>query len=109
MLSTADFFTRPMPFQADVVVGMDAEFEAVIDLLSCHQSQVFEWLPHITDSPIDGEPRDWLKRFYGARPRALAKRHSPGFTYAEAFEISEYGRRMPAEEIQRRLGSPLMA
>ena len=109
VLSTADFFTRPLPFQADVVVGMDAEFEAVIDLLSCHQSQVFEWLPHITDSPIDGEPRDWLKRFYGARPRALAKRHSPGFTYAEAFEISEYGRRMPAEEIQRRLGSPLMA
>ena len=109
VLSTADFFTRPLPFQADVVVGMDAQFEAVIDLLSCHESQVFEWLPHITGSPIEGQPRDWLKKFYGARPRALAKRHLPSCTYAEAFEISEYGRRMPAEEIQRRLGTPLMA
>ena len=109
VLYTADFFTRHLPFQSDVVLGMDAEFEAVIDLLCCHESQVFEWLPHITDTPISGDRRAWLKHFYGARPRALAKRHAPACTYAEAFEVSEYGRRMSAEEIQRRLGSPLMA
>ncbi len=109
VLSTADFFTRPQPFQADVVLAIDAVFESVIDLLCCHESQVFEWLPHITDTPIAGDRRDWLKTFYGARPRALASRHAPEHRYAEAFEISEYGRRMPSRDIAQRLGSPLMA
>lgn len=109
VLSTADFFTRPLPFQADVVLGIDSVFESVIDLLCCHESQVFEWLPHITDSPISGDRREWLKKFYGARPRALASRHASEFSYAEAFEISEYGRRMSGREIEQRLGSPLMA
>ena len=109
VLSAADFFRRPLPFQADVVLGIDAVFEAVIDLLCCHESQVYEWLPHITSSPISGDRRAWLRKFYGARPRALANRHATGFTYAEAFEISEYGQQMPARDIQQRLGSPLMA
>ena len=105
VLSAADFFTRPLPFQADVVLGIDAVFETVIDLLCCHESQVYEWLPHITNSPISGDRRAWLTGFYGARPRALAQRHAAGFNYAEAFEISEYGQRMPAADIQQRLGS----
>ncbi len=109
VLSTADFFTRPLPFQADVVLGIDAVFESVIDLLCCHESQVFEWLPHITNSPLSGDRREWLKKFYGARPRALASRHASGFSYAEAFEVSEYGRRMPGRDIQQRLGAPLVA
>ena len=109
VLSTADFFTRPAPFQADVVLGLDDVIEQVIDLLCCHESQVFEWLPHITDNPISGDRREWLKKFYGARPRALASRHASGFTYAEAFEISEYGQRMSGREIQQRLGSLVMA
>ena len=109
VLSAADFFTRPLPFQADVVLGIDAVFETVIDLLCCHESQVYEWLPHITNSPISGDRRAWLTEFYGARPRALAKRHAAGFNYAEAFEISEYGQRMPAGDIQQRLGSLLVA
>ena len=51
----------------------------------------------------------WLEGFYGARPKALARRYAPEYTYAEAFEISEYGRRMPASEIQQRLQAPRMA
>lgn len=109
VLSTADFFTRPMPFQADVVLPIDAILEQVLDLLSCHVSQVFEWLPHITGHQLKGDRRAWLKQFYGARPRALARRHAPQHDYAEAFEISEYGRPMPAEEIQLRLGTLQMA
>ncbi len=109
VLSAADFFTRPLPFQADVVLGIDAQFEAVIDLLCCHESQVFEWLPHVTNTPVSGDRRDWLKKFYGARPRALASRHASAFTYAEAYEISEYGRRMTSQEIERRLGLSRMA
>lgn len=109
VLATADFFTRPLPFQADVVLDIDAVFETVIDLLSCHVSQVFEWLPHITDTPIEGDRRAWLEAFYGSRPRALARRHAPAATHAEAFEVSEYGQRMSPAEIQLRLGVPLMA
>lgn len=109
VLSTADFFTRPVPFQADVVLGIDDVFESVIDLLCCHESQVFEWLPHITDTPIAGDRREWLRKFYGARPRALASRHASSFSYAEAFEVSEYGQRMSGREIQQRLGTSLMA
>ena len=109
VLAAADFFTRPVPFQADVVLRSDAVFERVLDLLSCHESQVFEWLPFITGTPLDGERRQWLREFYGARPKALARRYAPDCTYAEAFEISEYGHRIGAEEIQRRLAPPLMA
>jgi len=109
VLAAADFFTRPVPFQADVVLGIDAEFEDVLDLLHCHESQVYEWLPFISDTPLVGDRRTWLRQFYGQRPMALARRHAPSFTYAEAFEISEYGRRMSGEEIRQRLGVLQMA
>lgn len=65
VLSCADFFTRPVPVRADVVVPVDAEFERILDLLMCHESQVFEWLPHITGQPLSGERRDWLRSFFG--------------------------------------------
>ncbi len=103
ILACADFFTRPVPFQADVVLGIDAVFADVIALLSCHESQVFEWLPHITGSPIGDDPQRWLTEFYGARPAALARRYLPGAQYAEAFEVSEYGRRVRPEEVLERL------
>jgi LmbE family N-acetylglucosaminyl deacetylase len=109
VLAAADFFTRPIPFQADVMFGIDAVFEAVLDLLHCHESQVYEWLPFITDNPLVGDRRTWLREFYGQRPKALARRHAPSFTYAEAYEISEYGRRMSAAEIRQRLGVLQMA
>lgn len=109
VLSVADFFTRPVPFQADIVLPIDPVVEQVLDLLCCHESQVFEWLPYITGQQLHGDRRDWLRQFYGARPRALARRHAPGYEYAEAFEISEYGRRMAAAEIRLRLGAVLMA
>ncbi len=109
VLSCADFFTRPVPVRADVVLPVDAEFEQILDLLMCHESQVFEWLPHITGQPLTGERRDWLRRFFGARPAALARRHAPGAQYAEVFEISEYGQQMEAAQIQLRLGTSVVA
>jgi LmbE family N-acetylglucosaminyl deacetylase len=109
VLAAADFFTRPVPFQADVILRTDSVFDRVLELLSCHESQVFEWLPFITGTPLEGDRRRWLSRFYGARPKALAQRYARDFSYAEAFEISEYGLRMPASEVQRRLTVPQMA
>ena len=112
VLGMADFFTRPAPFQADVVLPVDAVFEQVVDLLACHESQVFEWLPFMDgqeEALRAGDRRDWLTRYYGRRPAAIARRWAPAHHYAEAFEISEYGRRLPAADIQRRLGVPELA
>lgn len=105
VLGMADFFTRPLPFQADLVLSLDPCFEAVLDLLSCHASQLFEWLPFITGEPVVGDRREWLASFYGRRSGAIAKRYAPHSRYAEAFELSEYGRRAPLDLLQRKLGS----
>jgi N-acetylglucosamine malate deacetylase 1 len=93
-----DFFTRPQPFQADVVIDIGAVFDRVVRLLDCHASQVYEWLPHVERiaEPVPSaaaERLDWLARFVRRRPRAVAKRWGNGCEYAEVFEISEYGRR----------------
>jgi len=98
--SMVDFFTRPQPFQADVVVDISGVLDRIVLLLDCHASQVYEWLPHIEQIPAPVPPvadtvarLQWLKNFIRRRPRAVAKRWGTGEQYAEAFEISEYGRR----------------
>ena len=104
VLGMCDFFIRPVPFRADIVISIDEVFEQVVGLLACHESQVFEWLPHAMDSPVCGEPMQWLREFYGRRPAAVARRYATGATqYAEAFEISEYGEQLAPEELLERL------
>lgn len=112
VLGMADFFTRPAPFQADVVIPTDAVLEQVVDLLACHESQVFEWLPFMDgqeEALRSADRRAWLRSYYGRRPAAIARRWAPEAEYAEAFEISEYGQRLPGAEIRRRLGVPEVA
>ena len=109
VLSMADFFTRPAPFRADVVLPIDAVMESVLDLLLCHESQVLEWLPHMAGAIVGEDPRAWLKDYYGRRPAAIAGRFGTDCSYAEAFEVSEYGRRMAVQEIQQRLAVPRLA
>ena len=103
VLATADFFSRPNPFTPDVVLPIDAVFESVLDLLCCHESQVFEWLPHMSGAGIQGDRREWLRAYFGPRPAAIASRYATECTYAEAFELSEYGRRISLETLRRRL------
>ena len=43
ILSFSDTFTRPCPFQADVVVGIDEVIERKLDMVHCHVSQVSEY------------------------------------------------------------------
>jgi LmbE family N-acetylglucosaminyl deacetylase len=104
VLAMADFFTRPAPFAADVVLPIDAVFDDIVGMLDCHESQVYEWLPYVEHVPVAGDRREWLAGFYGQRPRAIAQRFGAGAEYAEAFERSEYARRMPSAEIAARLG-----
>ena len=98
----ADFFSQPAPFRPDITIDIAGVYEKVVAMLDCHESQVYEWIPHTlgkgADVPSDSAARvAWLSGFYG-RNRAVARRFAPQFTLAEAFEISEYARRpAPAE------------
>jgi len=109
VLAMADFFSRPNPFSPDVVLPIDGILESVVDLLVCHESQVFEWLPYMAGEQITGNRRDWLRGYYGRWPEAIAKRYAPHCRYAEAFELSEYGRRMPVDLLRQRLTIPQLA
>jgi hypothetical protein len=110
----ADFFTKPNPFQPDVTVDITDQIDAVVSMLACHVSQVFENMPE-SYGALETVPRDeegrlaWLKEFYAPRPRAIANRFREALVrdygergndiqYAEAFEISEYGHRPTNEE-----------
>lgn len=113
-----DAFTRPSPCEPDVVIGIDESFDPVVRAIDSHASQVYEWIPHTLDieSQVPADPIErlaWLREFVGRRPAAVARRHraqlketlgaerSAQVRYAEAYEISEYGRRPTAEELAR--------
>ncbi len=40
-----DRFTKPAPLAGDVVLDVGPWVETIIDMLACHRSQFFEWLP----------------------------------------------------------------
>jgi hypothetical protein len=106
-----DSFRTPVPFQADVAVNIDDVWEQKLDALDAHRSQVYEWLPWLDGENIPAgemERRKWLDRRWSRVPSqctraALTRRYgveaSDGVRHAEAFEISEYGRRPSAEEL----------
>jgi LmbE family N-acetylglucosaminyl deacetylase len=101
-----DGFQKPAPFRPDVVVAIDDAWDAKIDALDAHVSQVYEWLPWVDDRlaevPKDAIMRKkWLSetrrpRITDAVRAALAKRYgaqAEGIRHAESFELCEYGRR----------------
>jgi LmbE family N-acetylglucosaminyl deacetylase len=108
----SDRFTRPQPFRADIVVGIDDVFEKKIGMLDAHVSQMYEWLPwhggRLAEVPKSPEARrEWLarqrpclveagwkqalERWYGSKAASIQR--------AEAFEIAEYGRKPDDAEI----------
>src|SRR4029079_13160678 len=42
----SDTFQKPNPFTGDVVVGIDDVLETKVDMMHCHVSQFYEWLPY---------------------------------------------------------------
>jgi LmbE family N-acetylglucosaminyl deacetylase len=114
----SDNFKRPYPFSPDVAVSIDGVVETKIDMLDCHDSQFYEWLPHsagrLEQMPAGhAERRRWmaeqrlpmmvaeayrcrdlLKRLYGDAAGAAVR-------YAEALEFCEYGAPVTEERFAR--------
>jgi LmbE family N-acetylglucosaminyl deacetylase len=108
VLYLSDDFQKPIPFRADVVVDVGPQMDALVDMLHCHVSQFYEWLPynfgHADSVPTgDAQRREWLKAGMQHRLRPLADRHRDRVVqtygavqgnkieYIEAFEVCEYG------------------
>ncbi len=108
ILYLSDDFKKPVPFSADVVVDIGAEMDTLVNMLHCHVSQFYEWLPqnggYAHQVPAeDAARRQWLKEWMQRRLRPLANHHRDRVVqtygverghrieYIEAFEVSEYG------------------
>jgi len=118
-LSYEDNFTRPNPFSADIAVSIDDVLEKKLAAMAALPSQFYEGGANggpqlVPDDEAGktrrkGEVRDqFTRRFtstatkYRAKLRELyGPQRGDAVKTAEAFEISEYGRRPNAEEIKK--------
>jgi N-acetylglucosamine malate deacetylase 1 len=120
-----DRFTRPNPLRADVVVDIGPQVEQIVDMLVCHESQVFEWLP-FNQGLSDQLPKDaagrrrWLRDWFlnHIRPRAeryrddLVAHYGPqrgkAIEFCEMFEISEYATQLDDATRARLFGPAIL-
>ncbi len=67
----SDHFQRPYPFSPTVVVDIEPVLDTVIDMIDCHESQFYEWMPWIGffDAPM---PTGLLERKQFLREKILA-------------------------------------
>lgn len=115
-----DDFQRPYPFSPALTVAIDKTVEEKKQMLDCHKSQFYEWLPWtMGHQTIDAEnmsreerfnflEKDWLKR--NRTQAALYREKLKEFydeyrdiRYVESFELSEYGRQPEEGELARLL------
>jgi len=115
----SDDFQRPYPFSPSVVVDIEPVLDSIIDMLACHRSQFFDWLPcnrgeldQVPSSP--DQQRQWLRAWFLDLIAPLADRHRQQIIsaygeeggrqirYIEAFETCEYGTPL-SPELRRRL------
>lgn len=99
-----DLFTRPSPFRADITLDVSDCWKSVIDMLECHESQFYEWMPWIDriSDLVPKSPEDrraWLEEWFHEKTQGRVARfwnsHSgPVPKLVEAYEISEYAGKM---------------
>jgi LmbE family N-acetylglucosaminyl deacetylase len=112
-----DDFQRPYPLAPVVAVDVGGMLDKMVGMMSCHQSQFFEWLPYNGGYEAEvpkgeGARKEWcagwLKKRIGHRANRyrdlLLKLYGPErgakIEYVEAFEGCEYG--APLDEAARR-------
>jgi LmbE family N-acetylglucosaminyl deacetylase len=114
-----DRFDKPNPFRPDVAVSIDAVMEQKLEALSALESQFYEGgangsadlLPQ--DPEKQKERRQKVRAGHADRNRALAQRfrtqladwygkeQADRVTFAEAFEVCEYGRKPDKAELRK--------
>jgi LmbE family N-acetylglucosaminyl deacetylase len=111
-----DRFQKPAPFVPDVVVGIDSVLQTKAEMLHCHTSQFYEWLPYVGNyeeiMPATVEERlSWQLDHMSKRDAGVANRYRSllvqrygetegnSIKCAEVFEVSEYGSPLPANEV----------
>lgn len=112
-----DDFKKPLPFSPDIVVNIDPVIKTKLKMWHCHESQMYEWLPHEggrkQEIPATASARiKWLSgwrldkqilianRFRDMLIEAYGKKAGEKIKYAEAFELSEYGYRPGGKNIK---------
>jgi N-acetylglucosamine malate deacetylase 1 len=103
-----DEFKKPYEFFSDVVVDIDNVLDKKVEMLHCHKSQFYDWLPWI-EKETDQVPVEDVTRFIWLmkRQKDIDRRTSDKFREklkarygtssglkvecSEAFEICEYG------------------
>ena len=105
-----DEFQKPYPFAPTVAVDVGPVLDKIVDMLHCHVSQFYEWLPYNTQTldqvpKTDAERRAWLakqlqdtaaqagqslSRRSSSAAMACAARARPSNS-RKAFEPCEYG------------------
>ncbi len=113
-----DGFVDPTPYVATVAIDTDAVMERKIDMVHCHVSQMYEWLPYnggVLDQvpESDAERRAMTARNMYARfghtadaarealIRCYGPEHGAQVKTAETIMISQYGRGLRDEDWPR--------
>ena len=102
-----DTFTRPAPLRTDIVLDATPYLDRIIEMMACHRSQFFDWLPfnqgiHHSIPEKEQDRITWLKDWFlqhTQQRRSLfwPPNWGPAPPLVEAFEISEYaGKLSPA-------------
>ena len=120
-LYSSDRFRKPYPFEADIAVSIDEVFELKVDALMALESQTFEGgalgsaekMAKVPPASLPKARRAWLRERWDRRAGNEAKNHRAALirwyveevgekvSYAEAFEICEYGRQPSTAEIRQ--------
>lgn len=112
-----DAFTDPRPFRPDAAVAIDDVIDEKCRLLDCQKSQFYEWLPWTMKLQLDFAAMTWeekcsyLKGNWVARYEQAANsarqtlieiygEKGRTIRYAEAFELSPYGRKISVQEFR---------
>jgi LmbE family N-acetylglucosaminyl deacetylase len=110
-----DNFKKPNPFQADIAIDISSVIDKKVYSLDAHQSQFYEWLPWIGQYPDkvpkgQAERLEWLKKLRGngispsvkaSLEKWYGKSKAESVSFAESFEICEYGSQPNEEDIKR--------
>ncbi len=114
----SDDFKHPYPFSPTVIFDIGPVFDRIIEMLHCHSSQFYEWLPYnggyedqVPEN--DSEKLIWLKekitdwieplsdRFRDKIIEKYGQEKGNSIRYVEAFEICEYGSQPDEKELSR--------